>query len=129
MIHKQLLLSFKHEKEYKKCEYHENIRPLYVWKAAYYLMQNSDLYKNLCIKLDTRWLNHVVNKESDIENMSFIVKEHDVFPSTSNDNYSNASEMNTQKKLYVMKLMKMMKHVLLFTEIQCLMVLILIQKN
>ena len=28
-------------------------------------------------------------------NMSSIVNEHDVFPSTSNDNYSNASEMNT----------------------------------
>ena len=59
-------------------------------------MQNSDLYKKLGIKLDTKWLNHVVNKESDIENMSSIVNEHDVFPSTSNDNYSNASEMNTE---------------------------------
>ena len=63
-------IKLKHKKEYKKCEYCENNRPLYVWKAAYYLMQNSDLYKNLDIKLDTKWLNHVVNKESDIENMS-----------------------------------------------------------
>ena len=60
-------------------------------------MQNSDLYKNLGIKLDTKWLNHVVNKESDIENMSSIVNEHDVFPSTSNDNYPNASEMNIEE--------------------------------
>ena len=28
--------------------------------------------------------------------MSSIVNEHHVFPSTSNDNYSNASEMNTE---------------------------------
>ena len=60
-------------------------------------MQNSDLYKNLGIKLDTKWLNHVVNKESDIENMSSIVNEHDVFPYTSNNKYSNASEMNTEE--------------------------------
>ena len=89
-------IKFKHKKEYKKCKYHENIRPLCVWKAAYYLMQNSDLYKNLGIKHDTKWLNHVVNKESDIENMSSIVNEHDIFPSTSNDNYSNASGMNAE---------------------------------
>ena len=36
-------------------------------KAAHYLMQNSDLYKCLGIKPDTKWLNHVVNKESDIQ--------------------------------------------------------------
>ena len=58
-------------------------------------MQNSDLYKSLGIKLDTKWLNHVVNKESDIQNMSSIVNEHDAFPSTSKDIYSKASEMNT----------------------------------
>ena len=97
MIHKQLLLSFKHKKEYKKCEYYENIRPLYVWKAAHCLRQNSDLYKSLGIKLDTKWLNHVVNKESDIQNMSSIVNEHDVFPSTSKDIYSNACEKNTEE--------------------------------
>ena len=28
-------IKFKHKKEYKKCEYYENIRPLYVWKAAH----------------------------------------------------------------------------------------------
>ena len=60
-------------------------------------MQNSDLYKNLGIKLYTKWLNHIVNKESATENMFSIVNEHDVFPSTSNDNYSNASEMNTEE--------------------------------
>ena len=41
-------------------------------------------------------MNHVVNKEIDIENMSSIVNEHDVFPCTSKDSYSNASEMNTE---------------------------------
>ena len=64
-------IRFKCKKEYKKCEYYENIRPLYVWKVACYLMQNSDLYKSLGIKLDTKWLSHVVNKESDIQNMSY----------------------------------------------------------
>ena len=60
------------------------------------MMQNSDLYNNLGIKLDTKWLNHDVNKEGDVENMSSIVNEDDVSPSTSNDNYSNASEMNIE---------------------------------
>ena len=60
-------------------------------------MQNSDLYKSLGIKLDTKWLIHVVNKESDIQNMSSIVNEHDVFPSISKDIYSKASEMNTEE--------------------------------
>ena len=40
-------------KNIKKCEYYESSRPLYVWKGAHYLMQNSDLYKSLGIKLDT----------------------------------------------------------------------------
>ena len=88
------------KKEYTKCEYYENIRPLYVWKAAHYLMQDSDLCKSLGIKHDTKWLNHVVNKESAIENMSSILNEHDVFPSTSKDFYSNASEMNTEEVVY-----------------------------
>ena len=43
-------VKFKHKKEYKKCEYHENIRPLYVWKATYYWMQNSDLYNKFRYK-------------------------------------------------------------------------------
>ena len=60
-------------------------------------MENSDLYKSLGIKHDTKWLKHVVNKENDIQNMSSIVNEHDVFPSTSKDIYSNASEMNTEE--------------------------------
>ena len=42
-------------------------------------------------------MNHVVNKEIDIENMSSIVNEHDVFPCTSEYSYSNASEMNTEE--------------------------------
>ena len=100
MIHKQLLLSLRVRRNIKKCEYHENIGPLYGWKTADYLMHNSDLYKNLVIKLDTKWLNHVVNKESDIENMSSIVNEHYVFPSTSKDNYSNASEINTEEVVH-----------------------------
>ena len=61
------------------------------------MMQNSDLYKSLGIKLDTKWLNHVVNKESDMQNISSIVNEHDVFPSTSKDICSNGSEMNTEE--------------------------------
>ena len=39
----------------------------------------------------------LLNKESDIQNMYSIVNEHDVFPSTSKDIYSNASEMNTEE--------------------------------
>ena len=66
-------------------------------EGSTFLMQNSDLYKSLGIKLDTKWLNHVLNKESDIKNMSSILNEHDVFPSTSKDIYSNASEMNTEE--------------------------------
>ena len=60
-------------------------------------MQNSDLYKSLGVKLDTKWLSHIVDKESDIQNMSSIVNENDVIPSTSKDICSNASEMNTEE--------------------------------
>ena len=38
----------------------------------------------------------MVNRESNTEIMSSIVNAHDVFPSTSKDIYSNASEMNTE---------------------------------
>ena len=90
MIHKQLLLSFKCKKEYKKCEYHEKLDLYMFGRQHIYMMKSSDLYKNLGIKPDTKWLNHV-KKESDTENMSSNGNEHDVFPSTSSDNYCKAS--------------------------------------
>ena len=49
-------IKFKRRMEYKKSEFHENVRPLVVWKAIHYLLQNSNLYKEMGIKLDTMWL-------------------------------------------------------------------------
>ena len=91
-------------------------------------MQNSDLYKNLGIKLDTKQLNHVVNRESDIGNTSSIVNEPDVFPSTSRDNYSNAFEMNTEE-VVCDEIDEDDETCTVLTEIQCLIMLIHIKKN
>ena len=43
----------------KKCEFWEIIRPSAVWKATRYLLQNSDIYKNENIQLNTDWLNSI----------------------------------------------------------------------
>ena len=56
-----IAIKFKRKKQYKHCEFHENIRPLAVWKALNYLMQNSPLYKNANIQVDTTWLEKMRN--------------------------------------------------------------------
>ena len=89
-------IKFKCKKEYKNVNTVKTL-DLYLFGRQHIIWCKTDLNKNLGIKLDTKWLNHVVNKENDTENMPFIVNEHDVFPSTSNDNYCNTSEMNTEE--------------------------------
>ena len=62
----------------QKCEFTENIRPAAVWKAADYLLKNSEIYQNENIQLNTKWLDTLETgsdslvKEIDIfeENMS-----------------------------------------------------------
>lgn len=49
-------IKFKRRMQYQKTEFHENVRPLAVWKGIHYLLQNSELYKEMGIKLDTMWL-------------------------------------------------------------------------
>ena len=51
-----ITVRYKRKFEYKKCEFTENIRPAAVWKAADYLLKNSEIYKNENIQLNTKWL-------------------------------------------------------------------------
>ena len=39
-----IAIKFKRKKEYKKCEFKENIRPMVVWKALDYLIRETSLY-------------------------------------------------------------------------------------
>ena len=54
-----LVVKYKRKLEYKKCEFWENICPSAVWKATCYLLQNSNIYKNENIQLNTDWLNGI----------------------------------------------------------------------
>ena len=40
-------IKFKRKKQYKKCEFKENIRPMAVWTAVDYLLKESPLYKEV----------------------------------------------------------------------------------
>ena len=51
-----ITVRYKRKFEYKKCEFTENIRPAAVWKAAEYLLKNSEIYQNENIQLNTKWL-------------------------------------------------------------------------
>ena len=57
---------FKCKKKYKKkCAFQEEyVRPYAVWKAAEYVLQNSQLYKDLNIQINTAWLNEHVGNNS-----------------------------------------------------------------
>ena len=57
-------VKYKRKLEYKKCKFQENIRPYAVWRAARYLLENSNIYKNENIKLNTDWLNTMSHDSS-----------------------------------------------------------------
>lgn len=67
-------VKFKRKKQYKKCAFQqEYVRPYAVWKAAEYLTQNSQLYKDLNIQIDTNWLHEQVGSQRHLRH--FIHKE------------------------------------------------------
>ena len=82
-----LVVKYKRKLEYKKCEFRENIRPSAVWKATCYLLQNSNLYKNENIQLNTDWLNSISDDSGSL------IKEVEVFDPIS-EHLSNDNETN-----------------------------------
>ena len=48
-------VTHKHKLQYKKCEFHENVRPFVVWRAAHYLVKNSCVFKENEVDFDTNW--------------------------------------------------------------------------
>ena len=102
-----IAIKFKRKKQYKCCEFYENIRPLAVWKALKYLMHNSPLYKNANIQIDTRWLERAENISSNEQqiicedniteaitknSMSYEHKKRNVDNSSEIDGYSEVDE-------------------------------------
>ena len=82
-----LVVKYKRKLEYKKCEFWENIQPSAVWKATHYLLQNSNLYKNENIQLNTDWLNSISGDSGSL------IKEVEVFDPIS-EHLSNDNETN-----------------------------------
>ena len=80
-----LVVKYKRKLEYKKCEFRENIRPYAVWKATRYLLQNSNIYKNENIQLNTDWLNSISDDSGSL------IKEVEVFDPIS-EHLSNDDE-------------------------------------
>ena len=61
-------IKFKRKKQYKRCEFKENIRPVAVWKALHYLLMESQLYKDANIQVDTSWLSQInISQDGDDE--------------------------------------------------------------
>ena len=82
-----LVVKYKRKLEYKKCEFRENIHPYAVWKATRYLLQNSNIYKNENIQLNTDWLNSISDDSGSL------IKEVEVFDPIS-EHLSNDDETN-----------------------------------
>ena len=82
-----LVVKYKRKVEYKKCEFWENIRLSAVWKATRYLLQNSNIYKNENIQLNTDWLNSISDDSGSL------IKEVEVFDPIS-EHLSNDDETN-----------------------------------
>ena len=80
-----LVVKYKQKLEYKKCEFWENIHPSAVWKATRYLFQNSNIYKNENIQLNTDWLNSISDGSGSL------IKEDEVFDPIS-EHLSNDDE-------------------------------------
>ena len=80
-----LVVKYKRKLEYKKCEFRENICPYAVWKATHYLLQNSNIYKNENIQLNTDWLNSISDDSGSL------IKEVEVFDPIS-EHLSNDNE-------------------------------------
>ena len=59
-------IKFKRKKEYKKCDFQENVRPIAVWKALHYLMKESALYREANILVDTTWLDRMRDNDEEV---------------------------------------------------------------
>ena len=81
-----ITVRYKRKFEYKKCEFTENIRPTAVWKAADYLLKNSEIYKNENIQLNTKWLDTLeTGTDSSVKEID-IFEENTSFRSTTSSN-------------------------------------------
>ena len=88
-----LVVKYKQKLESKKCEFRENIQPSAVWKATHYLLQNSNIYKNENIQLNTDWLNSISDDSGSL------IKEVEVFDPIS-EHLSNDNETNIVAELH-----------------------------
>ena len=76
-----LVVKYKQKLEYKKCEFRENIQPYAVWKAAHYLLQNSNIYKNENIQLNTDWLNSILDGSGSlIKELKYLIQYQNICP-------------------------------------------------
>ena len=62
-------VTYKHKLQYKKCKFHENVRPFVVWRAAHYLVENSCVFKEKEVDLDTDWFTNAIMSETDTTKM------------------------------------------------------------
>ncbi|XP_033756117.1 uncharacterized protein LOC117338862 [Pecten maximus] len=64
--HFTVAVKMKKRLTYKSCVLSENVRPNMVLSALHWLMKNSDLYKNSCIKIDDDWLQKTAESAEEI---------------------------------------------------------------
>ena len=58
-------VTYKRKLQYKKCEFHENVRPFVVWRVAHYLVENSCVFKENEVDLDTDLFANAIMCETD----------------------------------------------------------------
>ena len=85
-------ITVKFKRQYKRCEFKENARPLAVQKVAIYLLKESDLY----ILLDTECLDSLHNDQTETETCESNLVEQNPFDSAerlpSNENDTDSSD-------------------------------------
>ncbi|PJE78258.1 ATP-dependent RecD-like DNA helicase [invertebrate metagenome] len=64
--HFTVAVKLKKRLTYKSCVLSENVRPNMVLSALHWLMNNSDLYKNSCIKIDDDWVQKTAESAEEI---------------------------------------------------------------
>ena len=93
----QTIVKYKCKLKYKKCEFQKNVHPYAVWRVVHYLLQNSDLYKNENIQLNTDWLSSISDYSSSL------VKKVEVFDPISEHLCDDDNEPNVVAKADISK--------------------------
>ena len=110
-----IVINFKQKTQNRHYEYQENVCPMAVWKAAKYLLANSELYDQANIQIDTDWLNgqydeNFEDNRNTIDHTfssggTFTGEDNDLDTDQDNDSYDELDEDDIQRGIVDMDTM------------------------